>query len=122
MFDSVVRRDGKDPAAFAMKLEILAVRGFGDVGQRARTRIVWDRFILGQRSCELWRHLDSVPTMRDIVDRCWVWESHSDMKRRLTSPSLGAKVPVTAVHSETLDRGGSDTRLYLIGLRALELR
>ena len=88
-FDSVVHHDGEDPAAFAMELEILAY---------------W--FILGQRSCELRRHLDSVPPdtpIRDIVDRCRVWESHSGTKRRLTSPALGPEVPVTVVHSETLD-------------------
>ena len=68
--------------------------------------MVQDRFILGQRSCELWCHLDSVPPdtpIRDIVDRCRVCESHLDTKRCLTSPALGPEVPVMAVHSETLD-------------------
>ena len=102
----MVAGDGEDPAAFATELEILAVRGFGDVGQRARTRMVRDRFILGQRSCGLRRHLDSVPPdtpIRDIVDRCRVCESHFVTKRHLTSPALGPEVLVTAVHSATDD-------------------
>ena len=87
-FDSVVCRDWEDPTAFATKLEILAVRGFGDV----RTRMARDRFISEQRSCGLRHHLDSVPLntpIRDIVDRCRVWESHSDQNRR---PPLGTNV------------------------------
>ena len=102
----MVHRDGEDPAAFATELEILAFWGFGDVDQRARTRMVRDRFILGQRTCGLRRHLDSVPPdtpIRDIVDRRRVWESHSDMKRHLTSLALGPEVPVTAMHSTTDD-------------------
>ena len=43
-FDNVTRREGEDPSAFAMELEILAVRGFGDIGPQARTRMVRDRF------------------------------------------------------------------------------
>ena len=38
-------------------------------------------FIADQRSCGLWRHLDSVPQdtpIREIVDHCRVWESHSE--------------------------------------------
>ena len=93
----MVRRDGEDPAAFATDLEILAVRGFGDVGQKARTRMVRDRFILGQRNCGLRRHLDSVPPdtpIRDIVDRCRVWESHSDKNRRPPyATNVGRKYP-----------------------------
>ena len=42
-FDNVNRRDGEDPASFATELEILAVRGFGDVGQKAWTQIDRDR-------------------------------------------------------------------------------
>ena len=30
-FESATRREGEDPATFAMELEILAVRGFGDM-------------------------------------------------------------------------------------------
>ena len=84
-FDSVVRQDGEDPAAFVTELEILTVRGFGDVGPQARTRMVRDRSISEQRSCGLRRHLDSVPLdtpIRDIVNRCRVWGSYSDQNRR----------------------------------------
>ena len=34
-FDSVARREGEDPAAFATELEILVVRGFRDIGLQA---------------------------------------------------------------------------------------
>ena len=43
-----------------------------------------DRFVAGH-SCELHRHLDSVAPetpIRDIVDRCRVWESHADSDHR----------------------------------------
>ena len=71
------------PATFATKLEILAVRGFGDMGKRARDWMIRDRFIAAQRSSGLHRHLDGVSSdtpIRDIADRCRVWESHSEQK------------------------------------------
>ena len=43
-----------------------------------------NRFIADQRSCGPRRHLDSVPPdtpIREIVDRYWEWESHSEQKR-----------------------------------------
>ena len=89
-FDSVSRRDWEDPASFATELKILAVQGFGEVGQKARTWMVWDRFILGQRDCGLRHHLDSVPLdtpIREIVDRCRVWESNYDMSRLSPAPA-----------------------------------
>ena len=70
-FQSATRREGEDPATFAMALEILVIRGFGDMGVRARTRMVRERFISDQHSCGLRHHLDSVP-----VDRCRVWGNH----------------------------------------------
>ena len=81
-FESATRQEGEDPATFATELEILAVRGFGDMGQQARKRMVWDRFISDQQNCGLRRH--SVPPdtpIREIVDRCRVWKSHSEQKR-----------------------------------------
>ena len=48
-----------------------------------RNWMVRDKFITAQRSCGLRRHLDSVPPdtpIQDIVDRCRVWESHSEQK------------------------------------------
>ena len=83
-FDSVSRREGEDPSASATELEILAVPGFGDIGPQARTRMVRNRFISEQQSCRQRRHLDSLPpdtSIREIVDRCRVWESHSKLGR-----------------------------------------
>ena len=74
-FESVVCQDEEDPSVFATELEILAIRGFGNVGPNARTRTVRDRFISVQRDCGLRRHLDGVPPdtlIRDIVDRCQI--------------------------------------------------
>ena len=51
------------------------------MGQTARLRLIRDRFIAGHGSCDLRRYLDCVPPdmpLRDIVDRCRVWESHAD--------------------------------------------
>ena len=62
---------GKDPSIFAIALETLAVKAFGDMGQTARLRLIRDRFIAGHSSCELRRYLDSVPPetpIRDVVD------------------------------------------------------
>ena len=53
------------------------------MGKHARNWMIRDRFFAAQRSCGLRRHLDCVPLdtpMRDIVDRCRVWESNSDQK------------------------------------------
>ena len=69
----MTRWEGDDPSAFAKGLEILAFRGFGDIGPQTRTRMVRDRLILEQQSCGLRRHLDSVPLdtpIREIVVRC----------------------------------------------------
>ena len=46
-FENVTRRTGVDPATFAMELEILAVRGFGDMGTCARNRMVRDMAVAG---------------------------------------------------------------------------
>ena len=53
------------------------------MGKCARNWMARDRFIAAQQSCGLRRHLDSVPPdthIWDIVDRCCVWESHSEQK------------------------------------------
>ena len=53
------------------------------MGKRAQDWMIRDKFIAAQRSCALHRHLDGVsldtPT-RNIVDRCRVWESHSEQR------------------------------------------
>ena len=90
-FESATHQTGMDPAAFATELEILAVRGFGDMGKCARNLMVRDRFIAAQRSVGLCRHLDSIlpdTPIRDIVDRCCVWESHSEQKKG-SAPGAG---------------------------------
>ena len=72
---------GDDLSIFAIALEMLASKAFGDMVQTAQLRLIRDRFIAGHNSCELRRHFDSVPLetpIRDIVDRCRVWESHAD--------------------------------------------
>ena len=80
-FERTIRTSGEDPANFAIALEMLAVKAFGDMGQAARLRLIRDTFIAGHNSCDLCRHLDSAPPetpIRDVVDRCRVWESHAD--------------------------------------------
>ena len=90
-FEKTTRTVGEDPARFATALETLAVKAFGDMGQTAQLRLIRDQFIAGHGNCDLRRPLNSVPPetpIRDIVDRCWVWESHADPSvRRLTKPS-----------------------------------
>ena len=88
-FYKTVRKPGEDPSNFAITLETLAVKAFGDMGQTARLRLICDRFIAGHGGCDLRRYLDCVPPdtpLRDIVDRCRVWESHADpeVRRRIS--------------------------------------
>ena len=100
-FERTTRTVGEDPAIFATALETLAVKAFGDMGQTARLRLIRDRFIAGHSSCELRRHLDSVPPetpIRDVVDRCHAWESHADPAvRRVTKPSPDPIYPACVV-------------------------
>ena len=82
-FEKITRVAGTDPSIFAIELETLRMKAFGDMGHMARLRLVRDRFIAGQDSCTLPRHLDSVSPetpLQDIVDRCRVWESHADLE------------------------------------------
>ena len=71
------------------------------MGQTARLRLIRDRFIAGHSNCDLRRHLDSVSLetpIRDVVDRCHVWESHADPAvRRISKPSLDPTYPAYAV-------------------------
>ena len=65
------RTAGEDPSIFAIALETLAVKAFGDMGQTACLRLIRDRFIAGHSNCELRRYLDSVPPethIQDVVD------------------------------------------------------
>ena len=80
-----------DSSVVAVELETLVMRAFADLNSSARLQLVRDRFIAGQMECSLRRHLDSVEPdtpIRDIVDRCRVWESHAeDMDRWGARPS-----------------------------------
>ena len=84
-----VQKRGEDPSNFAITLETLAVKAFG-MGQTARLRLIRYRFIAGHESYDLRRYLDCVPPdtpLRDIVDRCRVWESHGNTEvRRVSKP------------------------------------
>ena len=68
------------------------------MGPNARTCLICDRFIAGHPDCDL-RLLDSVPPdtpIRDIVDRCRVWESHADTDdRRVVKPTPEKARPVS---------------------------
>ena len=80
-FERISRRPGEDPSMFAVELETLAMRAFGDLSSLAHLQLVRDRFIAGQMECSLRRHLDGVEPgtpIRDIVDRCRMWESHAE--------------------------------------------
>ena len=67
----------------------------------ARLRLIRDRFIAGHSSCELWRYLDSLPPetpIRDVVDRCRIWESHADPAvHRVNKPSLDPIYPAYVI-------------------------
>ena len=52
-FEKTTWTAGEDPSIFAIALEMLAVKAFGDMGQTARLRLIRDRFIAGHNSCEL---------------------------------------------------------------------
>ena len=71
------------------------------MGQTARLRLMWDRFIASHSNCDLRRHLDSAPPetpIRDMVDRCRVWESHADPTvRRMSKPDPDPTYPAYAV-------------------------
>ena len=85
------------------------------MGQKARLRLIQDQFIAGHNSCELHRHATedrSVPPktpIRDIVDRCRVWESHANLEiRRVSKPVFPAYVV-----SES-DKGVDDLRVAAV--------
>ena len=44
-FEKTTRSAGEDPSIFSIALETLAAKAFGDMGQRARLRLIRDRFI-----------------------------------------------------------------------------
>ena len=46
-------KGGEDPSNFAITLETLAVKAFGNMGQTACLRLIRDRFIAGHENCDL---------------------------------------------------------------------
>ena len=105
-FERTVRQNGEDPSKFDVALETLAGKAFGDMGLNTRTRLIRDRFIAGHPNADLRRHLNSVlpdTPIRDIVDRCRVWNSHSDTDDRRVAKTTPEKArPVYAVSEPTL--------------------
>ena len=89
-FERTTRTVGEHLAIFTTTLKTLAIKAFGDMGQTTRLRLIRDRFIAGHSNCDLRRHLDSISPetpIRDVVDRCHVWESHADPPvRRISKP------------------------------------
>ena len=86
------------------------------MGQTARLRLIQDRFIAGHSCCELRRYLDSVPPetpIRDMVDRCRVWESHADPEIRRVSKPIPEPVYPAYVVSES-DKGVDDLRVAAV--------
>ena len=79
----------------------MAVKALGDMGWTARLCLIRDRFIAGHGNCDLRRHLDTVSPetpIRDVVDRCRVWESHADPTvRRNGKPNPDPTYPTYAV-------------------------
>ena len=86
------------------------------MGQTSRLRLIRDRFIAGHSNCDLRRHLDSVSPdtpIRDVVDRCHVWESHADSAvRRVSKPSPDPMYPAYAV-------GDADNNIETIRVAAV---
>ena len=120
-FERTTRTIGEDPSIFATALETLAVKAFGDMGQRARLRLIRDICIAGHSNHDLRRHLDSVSPetpIRDVVDRCRVWESHADPAvRRMGKPSQDPTYPTYAVGDT--DSDNEVTRVAAVtGLRS----
>ena len=112
-FEKTTRTAGEDPSIFAIALETLAAKAFGDM---AWLRLIRDQFIAGHNSCELRQHLDSVPPetpIWDIVDRCRVWESHADSDvRRISKPGHDSTFPTYVVGE--VDRGIDDLRVVAV--------
>ena len=107
-FERASREPGSDTSVFAVELETLAMRTFGDLSPLAHLQLVRDRFIAGQVGCTLRRHLDSVEPetpIWDIVDRCRVWESPAEfVDHRGDSPTLRQPLPVCPIEdAETVN-------------------
>ena len=77
------------------------------MGQTAGLRLIRDRFIAGHSNCDLRRHLDRVSPetpIRDVVDRCRVWESHADPAvRQIGKPNPNLTYPTYAAGDANSD-------------------
>ena len=86
------------------------------MGQTARLLLIRDRFIAGHSSCELRRYLDCVPPetpIRDVVDRCRVWESHADPEvRRVSKPGPDPIYPSYVIGDS--DKVGEEIRVTAV--------
>ena len=115
-FEKTTTTTGEDPSIFAIALETLAVKAFGDMGQTTRLGLIRDRFIAGHSSCQLRRYLDSVPPetpIRDVVDRCRVWASHPDPEiRRVSKPEPEPIYPANVVGDS--DKGVEDIQMAAV--------
>ena len=103
------------------------VRAFGDMDPSARVRMIRDQFVTGHRDCDLQRHLVSVPPdtpIRDIVDRCRVWESHVDVDDRChVKPTLAGTRSVCLLSDwvvRLVDRVVAAVTTPVVGLADLE--
>ena len=89
------------PGKFRNSLRNAGCKGFWGHGTDSPTVTDSDRFIAGHSNCDLRRHLDSTPPetpIRDVVDRCRVWESHADPAvRRMSKPAPDPTYPAYTV-------------------------
>ena len=89
--------------------------------QTARLRLIRDRFIAGHSNCDLRRHLDSVSPetpIRDVVDRCRIWESHADPAIRRISKPMPDPIYLTYAVADT-DSDNEITRMAAVtGLKS----
>ena len=70
------------------------------MGQNTRLRLIRDRFVAGYENCALRRHLEC--SIRDIVDRCRVWQSYADTGIRIiVKTALERALPVYPVDEAT---------------------
>ena len=105
-FESAFRQPGLDLATFATDLGMLAIQGFGDMKEQARDTMIRDKFIAGQGQCALRRQLDGFAQgtpIREIVDSCRVWESHSD-SNRIPTGNYDSEVGSQSSDSRTWER------------------
>ena len=91
------------------------------MGQTARLRLIRDRFRAGHSNCDLRRHLDSISPetpIRDVVDRCHVWESHADPAVRRISKLTPDPIDPTYAVGDT-DSDNEVTRVAAVtGLKS----